>query len=224
MCGRFSLVTDVEHLQSYYGLASAAAFTAPRFNIAPSQQVVAVVAVDGERHLELFRWGLIPSWAKEPKMGYSTINARAETVASKPAFRAAFRHRRCLIPADGFYEWHGAAKHKQAWRIEPVDKQALFSFAGLWESWQGEGEVIRSCTIIVGAANELLQPIHERMPLLVPREAWGIWLDEHSTPEQLVSLLTPPPASGMRAYRVGPHVNNPRNDDPDCLLPLATRG
>ena len=221
MCGRFSLVTDADHLMDYYGLVSVRVNVGPRFNIAPTQDVAAIVAVDGERHLELFRWGLIPAWAKERKLDYSTINARAETVESKPVFRSAFRHRRCLVPADGFYEWQGKARHKQPWRIEPKDRREFFTFAGLWETWEGEGEVVRSCTIIVGQANALLKPIHDRMPVILPRESWSAWLDPLTRPEELRALLHPPPAEGMRAYRIGAHVNNPNNDDADCLLPLG---
>jgi len=221
MCGRFSLIADAEHLLRYYDLVNPERFSGARFNIAPTQQVVAVIAVDGERHLEYFRWGLIPSWAKESKIGYSTINARVETVADKPAFRHAFRRHRCIIPADGFYEWQGDTGHKRPWRIEPANKGELFSFAGLWELWEGEGEVIRSCTIIVGAANEALQPIHERMPLLLPRESWSEWLDPATDKETLERILTAPASPQLRLYRVGTHVNNPRNDDPECLLPVS---
>ena len=221
MCGRFSLVTDADQLMDYYGLVSLRISLLPRFNIAPTQHVAVIVAVDGERHLEYFHWGLIPSWAKDRKLAYSTINARAETVESKPAFRSAFRHRRCIIPADGFYEWHGKAGQKESWRIVPKGENEFFSLAGLWETWEGEGEVIRSCTIIVGEANALLQPIHDRMPVMLPRESWSAWLDPSTPLEAVRQLLQPPPARGMRAYRVSSHVNNPKNDDPECLIPLG---
>ncbi|PKM46520.1 MAG: hypothetical protein CVV05_02255 [Gammaproteobacteria bacterium HGW-Gammaproteobacteria-1] len=219
MCGRYSLVCDAGHLQAYYDLANTGVFAGPRFNIAPTQQVPAIVAVNGERHLELFHWGLIPSWADDSKLGYSTINARAETVGEKPAFRAAFRHRRCLIPADGFYEWQGEKGHKHPWRIEPDNRDEFFSFAGLWAAWESGADVIRSCTIIAGPANLLVQPISDRMPVMVPREAWALWLDPDTGMEALQPLLKPPPAEGMRAYRVGEHVNNPNHDDPACLFP-----
>lgn len=221
MCGRFSLVSDAEHLRAYYDLVNSDLFKGPRFNIAPTQDVAAVVAVNDERHLEYFHWGMIPAWAKDRRPGYSTINARAETVETKPAFRSAFRHRRCIIPADGFYEWHGKTGHKQAWRIEPKDKREIFSLAGLWEAWEGEGTVLRSCAIIVGEANALLMPIHDRMPVMLARDSWQTWLDPHSAAEELRSLLHPPPAEGMRAFRIGSHVNNPNNDDPACLTPLG---
>lgn len=221
MCGRFSLIADAEQLLRYYDLVNPERFAGARFNIAPTQEVAAVIAVDGEHHLEYFRWGLIPSWARDRKIGYSTINARVETVADKPAFRHAFRRHRCIIPADGFYEWQGETGHKKPWRIEPEEKRALFSFAGLWELWEGEGEVIRSCTIIVGEANEALQPIHERMPLLLPRKSWSDWLDPDTDRQSLESILKAPASPPLRLYRVGMHVNNPRNDDPECLAPVS---
>ncbi len=222
MCGRYSLVCDAEHLQAYYDLVSAGVFAAPRFNIAPAQAVPAVVLVDGERHLELFRWGFIPAWAKDKRRGRSAINARAESIEARPTFRNAFRHRRCIIPADGFYEWQGSAGHRRAWRIEPAERREFFSFAGLWETWEGDGEVIHSCTIIVGPANALLEPIHDRMPIILPRDALAPWLDPHTPTGVLHGLLQPYPAAAMRAYRIGNHVNNPRHDDPQCLLPARS--
>lgn len=223
MCGRFSLITETRHLLDYYGLVEPVRFKGSRFNIAPSQDVAAVVGINGERHLEYFRWGLIPSWAKDSKPGYSTINARAETVATKPAFRHAFRQHRCIIPADGFYEWQGTPGHKHPWRIEPEDKHAFFSFAGLWETWEGNGEVIRSCSIIVTEANEAIRPIHERMPVMLPRENWSAWLDQKTDLGTLQSILRDPSAETIRSYRVGTHVNNPNNDDADCLTPLPIK-
>ena len=221
MCGRYSLITDAGHLARYYGLVNGGRFEGVRFNIAPGQDVAAVVAVDGERHLDYFHWGLIPFWAKEKKLGYSTINARAETVDDKPAFRHAFRRHRCIIPADGFYEWKGSAGHKQPWRIEPQEHGAFFSFAGLWETWEGDGEVIRSCTIIVGQANEAMRHIHPRMPVLLPASQWDAWLDPGSDSALLASLLATSSPQALRSYRVGTHVNNPRNDDARCLAPVA---
>lgn len=221
MCGRYSLITDAEHLCHYYGLVNGERFEGARFNIAPGQDVAAVVAVNGERHLEYFHWGLIPFWAKEKKLGYSTINARAETVASKPVFRHAFRQHRCIIPADGFYEWKGSAGHKQPWRIEPEDRRAFFSFAGLWETWEYEGEVLRSCSIIVGEANAAVRHIHPRMPVLLSASQWDAWLDAATDTTLLQSILATPSPQQIRSYRVGTHVNNPRNDDAQCLAPVA---
>lgn len=170
MCGRFSLVTDADRLHECYGVVYAELFAGSRFNVAPNQQVAAIVNVGRERHLEYFYWGLIPHWSRERKLKYSTIIARVETVESKPAFRDAFHRHRCIIPADGFYEWQGYERHKQPWRIEPVERNELFSFAGLWDVWEGEDEASRSCTILVGEANERIKPIHDRMPVMLPKE------------------------------------------------------
>lgn len=221
MCGRFSLVTDIEHLHAYYNLVNAEQFGGPRFNIAPSQQVAAIISVDGEWHLEYFQWGLIPHWAKEKRHKYSTINARAETVESKPAYRHAYRHHRCLIPADGFYEWQGPEGHKKPWRIEPDNRNELFSFAGLWDVWEGEGEVLRSCTIIVGEANTQVNPIHDRMPLILPKDAWEEWLNPNTPLDNLCHITAHVSQEPMQIYRVDSYVNNPQHDDPRCLQQAA---
>lgn len=220
MCGRYSLTCDPRRLRAYFELADSGGFSVPRYNIAPSQMVPAVVVVEGARRLDLFRWGLIPSWAKDEKIAYSTINARAETVDSKPAFRSAFRHRRCLIPADGFYEWQAVDGHKQPWRIVPQDDDGLFAFAGLWETWEGGGRSVHSCTIIVGEPNERVRAIHDRMPVILEPDSFDAWLDECATVPALRELLRPLPDSRLRQYRVSEHVNNPRNDDAACVSPL----
>lgn len=221
MCGRFSLITEVEQLAAQYGVVNAGALSAPRFNIAPSQQILAVVAVDGERHLESFRWGLLPHWARSQRPSYATINARAESVESKPAFRVPFRRRRCIIPADGFYEWQGEAGHRRPWRIEPQQRGGLFSFAGLWEVWEQGEEVIRSCTIIVTGANAQMRPIHARMPLMLPERSWSAWLDPLTPLGELREMVRTMPAEPLHLYRVDPYVNNPRHDDPRCLQAAA---
>lgn len=217
MCGRFSLVTDAENLHRYYGLVNAGQFAGPRFNIAPGQSVATIVAVDGERHLEFFHWGLIPHWSKEKRLKYSTINARVETIESKPAYRDAFRQHRCIIPADGFYEWQGDEGHKQPWRIEPADRDELFSFAGLWDVWEGKGEVLRSCTIIVSDASEEVRPIHERMPLMLASSAWRKWLDANTPLDEVRRIMGQRQESALQVYRVDSYVNNPQHDDPRCL-------
>lgn len=221
MCGRFSLISDIERLGAYYRLSNPEQYLGPAYNIAPSQDVAAVVLVNGERRLAYFRWGLIPSWAKERSSRYAMINARVETVHAKPSFRSAFRHRRCIIPADGFYEWQGETGNKQAWRIEPETKHELLSFAGLWEIWEKSGEVIRSCTIIVGDANAQLKSIHDRMPVLLPRAALGEWLDPRSNVDSLRALLDSPSDEALRVFKVSAHVNDPRNNDVACTLPQS---
>lgn len=223
MCGRFYLDVSREQLQAHYGLSAVPDDLKPRYNIAPSQDILAVrEARDHERELVRLHWGLIPAWAKEEKTHYSMINARAETVASKPAYRNAFRRRRCLIPANGFYEWRQEGKFKQPYAIERKD-HGLFSMAGLWEHWEGnDDKVIESCSIIVTDANDLLKPIHDRMPAIIPPDEYERWLDpECQEPEQLLELLRPYPADAMRAYPVSRRVNNPAIDEPSLLEPLG---
>jgi putative SOS response-associated peptidase YedK len=231
MCGRFTLTTPMPVLAEFF-LFPEAAPQPPRYNIAPTQAVVAVRAAadSGKRELCLFRWGLVPSWADDPAIGNRLINARAETVADKPSFRSAFRQRRCLIPADGYYEWQKRAASKQPFYFRMRDSKP-FAFAGLWEHWEpatsgpsprgGEG-VIESCTILTTAANDLLRPVHERMPVILAPEDYAQWLDPAvRQPELLQPLLRSFPAEAMTSYPVGLVVNNPRNESPQCVEPAA---
>jgi putative SOS response-associated peptidase YedK len=222
MCGRFTLTTNLGAIAARFGVARFLEEVGPRYNIAPTQTVI-VVRDDGERHLVQMRWGLIPAWAKDPAIGDRIINARAETVATKPAFRAALRRRRCLIPADGFYEWRLAGRRKQPIYIRLKSREP-FAFAGFWEAWTSPGgEEIKSCTIITTGANDLLKPIHDRMPVLLGRDAEKVWLDPViQDPERLLPLLVPYPASEMEIYPVSTKVNNPTNDRPDCLEPAPS--
>lgn len=222
MCGRFSLSTPAEILADRFQLTSAPSL-APRYNIAPTQPVAAVRLTPGHegRMLELLRWGLIPPWAKDPSLGAQLINARAETAATKPAFRAAFRQRRCLVPADGFYEWQREGLRKQPFYIRMRDGKP-FAFAGLWEHWEGlDGAAIDSCALLTTEPNELLRPVHDRMPVILDPRDYELWLDpEVRKLERLTPLLRPYPPEDMTAYPVSPRVNNPRNDDPLCTEPL----
>jgi putative SOS response-associated peptidase YedK len=225
MCGRFTLTVDPDELQQQFGLKQPPpAELAPRFNIAPSQ-AVAVVANQPERVLELFQWGLIPSWAKDPKIGNKLINARAETLAEKPSFRTALKRRRCLVVADGFYEWKKDGAGKTPMYIQLKDGRP-FAFAGLWEVWQPpdapKGGVLKTCTIITTEPNALLAPIHNRMPAILPPEAYDKWL----TPTELASgeamkLLKPYDPAQMKAVPVSSRVNSPAVDAPELVLPLA---
>ena len=222
MCGRYSLTTPVEGLRRVFGFLEQPNL-GPRYNIAPSQEVAAVrLGDDGRRHFAWLRWGLIPSWAKEARIGNRMINARAETVAENPAFRAAFRRRRCLVLADGFYEWQKRENDaKQPYRITLAD-DGPFGFAGLWESWTNPegGERIESVTIIVTEANDLLRSINDRMPvILVPRDI-DAWLDAAGPREAAQALLRPYPAAALAAYPVSTRVNKVTNDDPDLIEPL----
>ena len=223
MCGRFALPTPKE-LAGHFNLKNTPKLE-PRYNIAPSQDiaVVRLTSHTPERELDLLRWGLIPFWAKEKKIGYKMINARAETVSSKPAFRGAFRYRRCLIPASGFFEWSHKAKTKQPYYIKLQDSNIL-AFAGLWEHWtENNGEVIESCTIITTGANETVRNIHDRMPVIIEPELYDSWLDPGTEEKNLISLLTPFPDKKILAYPVGIEVNNPKNDNPNCLVEIKEK-
>lgn len=224
MCGRFTLTADPAELQAAFPEFTLPAQMSPRFNIAPSQPV-AVIPNDGRNTVDFFAWGLIPSWAKEISIGSKLINARAETLAEKPSFRAAYRRRRCLILADGFYEWRapsGGSKQPKTPYFIHLEGRAPFGMAGLWEIWQApDGSEIRSCTIITTEPNALMANIHNRMPVILPRTAWQAWLTPaEQRPEVLAPLLRPYPAEQMRAYTVSRQVNSPTYDAADCLSPV----
>jgi putative SOS response-associated peptidase YedK len=220
MCGRYTLRTPVDSLVETFDIAEYPSSITPSYNIAPTQEVTAVVEEDEKRKLEMLRWGLIPSWAKDPAIGNKMINARAETVSEKPSFRSAFKKRRCLILADGFYEWKKTDDGKQPYHIKMQDGSP-FAFAGLWETWQN-GEEIRSCTIITTEANGLMNEIHHRMPVILPPEDYGMWLDpDFDEKDPLTSLLKPYPADAMEAYPVSRRVNKPSNNEPGVVEPAA---
>jgi putative SOS response-associated peptidase YedK len=218
MCGRFVRSSPVETFAELFG-ARADFVLSPRYNIAPTQAVLAARnALEGEQELVALHWGLVPHWAKEPKTSYSTINARAETVAEKPAFRKAFRYRRCLIAADGFYEWRRTGGPKQPYYIGLKDGEP-FAFAGIWERWERQGETIDSCAIIVTQANELVAEIHDRMPVILDPADYEAWMDlKLQDPERLKAFLQPYPAERMRAHPVSTRVNNSKNDQPEWDL------
>lgn len=223
MCGRFTLTAEVSALQENFPWLYIPAEISSRYNIAPTQPV-AVVANDGKNRLDFYTWGLIPSWAKDPQIGSRMINARAETLAEKPSFKAALRRRRCLILADGFYEWQKqpTSKAKIPIYIHLASHQP-FAFAGLWEMWNSiDGSMILSCTIITTEPNELMQTIHNRMPVILPEESYQKWLEPgEQNPEELSPLLKPYPADQMVAYPVSTLVNSPANDLPECVAPLG---
>ena len=191
---------------------------APRFNVAPSQDVPVIIVTEGQRCMRAMRWGLIPSWADDPSIGNRMINARAETAASKPSFRSAFRKRRCLILADGFYEWQKTDDGKQPMFIR-VDGGDPFAFAGLFERWdKGEQGPIESCTIMTTEANAVLSPIHHRMPVILPEEHYATWLDpDQDNRDTLQAILQPFNADRMDAYPVSRYVNSPRNQGKQCV-------
>lgn len=218
MCGRFTLVSPFVAVSERFH-APAPAGLRPRYNIAPGQDILCVVA-DGARRIEPMRWGLVPSWAKDPAIGNRLINARAETLAEKPSFRRAFAKRRCLVAADGFYEWRRAGRRKVPVYIF-LKSRKPFGFAGLYETWEApDGQEIRTCTIITTEANDLVRPIHDRMPVIVPGPLEDLWLDPAAKDRGLLeSVLVPYPAEEMDAYDVTPAVNNASHDAPDCILP-----
>jgi putative SOS response-associated peptidase YedK len=224
MCGRFTLRAPASVVAEQFALFDVAPFQ-PRFNVAPTQPVAVVrrMAVEEpQRELAWLRWGLIPSWAADPAIGGRMINARAETAAQKPAFRTALRRRRCLVVADGFYEWQKAGPRKQPYFVRLRDDRP-FGFAGLWESWEGpDHAAIESCTILTTEANELVRPIHDRMPVIVAPADYERWLDPGVQGAEAVRpLLRPYPSEAMTAYPVGPRVNSPAHDDPECVEPAA---
>ena len=222
MCGRFTLTISPEQLQDQFGLSEPpSADLAPRYNIAPTQ-AVAVVTNSTDRKLEIFQWGLIPSWAKDPKIGNKLINARAETLAEKPSFRTALKRRRCLVVADGFYEWKKDGARKTPMYIQMEDGRP-FGFAGLWEVWQPpDGSLLKTCTIITTEPNELTATIHNRMPAILPPEAYDAWLKPGELPaEEVLPLLRPYDARRMKATPVSTRVNSPSVDSPECILPLV---
>lgn len=221
MCGRFIQATSGEFLAERFQLPAAPDVT-PRYNVAPGQPVGAVrIAEDGGREWATLRWGLIPAWSPEPRTTYSTINARAETVADKPTYRQAFRRRRCLIPADGFYEWRRLANRKQPYCIAPADREPL-AFAGLWEHWERDGQVLESCTILVTQANALLAPIHDRMPVILGPAAETCWLDPAVTdPAILRPLLVPCPPERLQLWPVGTAVNRPGTEGANLMVPVV---
>jgi len=227
MCGRYAL-TDLKALvkDNRFQLEAFPSNLSPRYNIAPSQPVSAILN-QAPRELQFVRWGLIPSWAKDPTIGYRMINARAETIAEKPAFRRPLQRQRCLIPADGFYEWQRLDTRKIPHWITLTSGE-VFAFAGLWDTWTDPktNTAMTSCTIITTAPNRLLASIHDRMPVILPRESEATWLSDGLSPEQACALLKPYSATQMKASPVSTLVNSPSNDTPDVLkavTPFASR-
>lgn len=220
MCGRFTLRTPAETIASLFNAIPIDGFHyAARFNIAPTQNVPVIHERDNGRVMSLMQWGLIPSWSKEPKMGYGTINARADTLATKPAFRSAYKSRRCLVIADGYYEWKAEGKKKQPYLYE-IDGGKPFAFAGIWEQWWGEGKdapPLESCTIITTDANALASQIHNRMPVILSPNDYDLWLDPRvKDTSEVVPLLDQFPDERMSVRPVSTYVNNARNEGPDC--------
>lgn len=223
MCGRFTLLIPGEELAEHFGLASTPEMI-PRYNIAPTQPV-AIVRHNMDRNrreLVHVHWGLIPFWAKDPSIGSRMINARSETVAEKPAFRAAYKYRRCIVPASGFYEWQKQNGHKQPHYIHDPEGAPL-ALAGLWEHWQSaDGSELESCTILTTKPNQMMRALHNRMPVILEPADYEIWLQSDGTnQDELQHLLRAADEERLQAYPVSTFVNRPQNDDPQCVAPLA---
>jgi putative SOS response-associated peptidase YedK len=220
VCGRYHIITDARGLIDFFVVDDTLIDDfQPRWNVAPGQPVPAIRASEQGRQLFPARWGLVPHWSKEEKPKYSTINARAETVAEKPTYRDAFKRGRCLIPATGFYEWQRRGETKVPHQIGLPDR-GLFAFAGLWDHWEGDGKAFDSCSIIVTSASPFMKKIHDRMPVILDEAFYGTWLNPaHQDRAQLESLLRPYDGE-LIAYPVSRLVNSPKNDDSRCLEPL----
>jgi putative SOS response-associated peptidase YedK len=222
MCGRFTRSQSIPAIAEEFGVDQASFDLEPSYNVAPTQEV-AVIIIDGVKQLVPMQWGLVPSWAKDPSVGSKMINARAETITEKASYRSAFKKRRCLVVADGFYEWQnwGGAKRPMYIRLKSGKP---FGFAGLYEVWSPpEGKELTTCTIITTEANEMVQPIHERMPVIIPREHQDRWLDPKTEDHtRLLELLKPYPSDQIEAYPVSKRVNSPRNNSPECIRRLNT--
>ena len=222
MCGRYTITLEPAFFQQELALGKIPSEWKPRYNVAPTQNVPSVKNAE-TRDVEMLRWGLIPHWAKDTSIGYKLINARSETLREKPSFRDAFHKRRCLVLADGFYEWQKSSKdgrQKVPYRFTLKDEKP-FAFAGLWELWRsGKDEEVLSCTIITCAANAVVSAIHNRMPVILDKDTCWRWLELQSM-DALIELLKPYPAEKMRAYPVSTRLNNPNEDDPQLIQPLA---
>lgn len=221
MCGRYTLTSSPEALRALLRYAELPNFPA-RYNIAPTQPIAIVRTVDGQRHFALVRWGLLPSWVKDPKTFTLLINARGESAAEKPAFRAAMKRRRCLIPADGFYEWQKTGDHERPFYLR-AKSAAPLAFAGLWETWTGpNGEELDTAAIVTTRANKTLSAIYERMPVIVPPEAFDLWLNAGEVDATTAAaLIAPAPDNLLEAYEISTAVNRTANDNPKLLEPVV---
>lgn len=220
MCGRFAITLPDDAMARAFDAVPANDLPdPPRYNVCPTQPVATVTSRDGQRHLAPMRWGFLPHWFKSPTDGPLLINARAETIAEKPAFRTAARARRCLIPASGFYEWTKDAQgNRLPWYIHPSEGDMLV-FAGVWQDWERDGQAMRTCAIVTCAANATLSPIHHRMPVILAPDDWALWLGEAG--HGAATLMRPAPDDALRAYRVDAAVNSNRASGPTLIEPLA---
>ncbi len=229
MCGRFVATQTSQQVADFFGASAHAASPAPNYNVAPTTEVLGVVDSAGERSVEAFRWGLVPSWAKDVSIGSRMINARSETLAEKPSFKRLFRHQRLIVPVDGFYEWKAGPRGKTPMYIHSVDGSPL-AMAGLWGAWRdpaapAEAPWLHTCTLITTAANDTMAPVHDRMPVLLDAADWQEWLDaSNSDTDVLQHLLRPAPVGVLTMHPVSTAVNSVRNKGADLILPVNEEG
>ena len=218
---RFALYHDLQTLAERFGIESEPTSFEPKYNIAPGQNVSVIIKDGDERKCVIMRWGLVPQWSNDPLIGFQMINARGETVAQKPSFKNSLRKRRCIVPCSGFYEWKKVDKKtKIPYHIKPKNDQ-FFGFAGLWDTWNRDGGVLTTFAIITTTPNELIEPIHDQMAVILSKEDEQIWLDPNNqNPDELVTLLKPYPSEEMQAYEISSFVSNARNEGPECIDPI----
>lgn len=220
MCGRFAMIEPLGVITRAFFIDDVLADIRESYNIAPGSSIPAVIHEESRRKLTVFRWGLVPRWAKEPSIGARLINARSETVTEKPSFRDAVKRRRCLIIASGFYEWKKEGKGSTPFYIYP-ESEKLFGLAGIFENWASpEGAELSTCSILTTGPNSLIAQIHDRMPVIIPREQGDLWMDPSSRPEEYLSMLAPYPADRMGMHPVSTEMNSPANDSQVCIRPL----
>jgi putative SOS response-associated peptidase YedK len=221
MCGRFTLTRDVAEFATQLGLQYDPAKHNPRFNICPSQPVIVILNDENQLELTTAKWGLIPSWAKDPSIGNKLANARADGIDTKPSFRSSFKRRRCLVLADGFYEW--TQKKPKVPYYFRLHNRRVFAFAGLWDIWRDEkGEEISTCCLITTEPNSVVAQVHTRMPVILQSRFYRRWLSaEEQPPDTLLKMLQPYPANQMEAFEVSTFVNMPQNNEPRCIIPVS---
>lgn len=222
MCARFFLFADKSDLMEEFDLSEVSDEIHPRYNIPPASDILAVLDVDNKRQLRFLKWGFIPFWAKDESIGQKLINAKAETILEKPSFRSAFKSSRCIIPVNGFYEWKQEGKYKQPYAIKSREDK-LLGLAGIWEQWDKQERPLETCAIITTSPNKLIEPLHNRMPVIISKADYSIWLDSATPIEAVQHLLKPYPDELLTAYPVDRKVGNPRNSDVSCILPIFSQ-
>ncbi|WP_306373263.1 SOS response-associated peptidase [Salirhabdus sp. Marseille-P4669] len=221
VCGRYTLLAEELDILEAFGISNPIEEYQPRYNIAPGQNILAIVSDGQKKKADYLKWGLVPNWAKDPKIGYKMINARTESAADKPSFKRLMEQRRCLIVADSFYEWKRNGKEKQPLRISLQDRK-LFAFAGLWDRWKVGDQELVTCTILTKEPNDFMSEIHNRMPVILPKDKELDWIEkEKKDPYEMRDFLLGLPDEALTAYEVSSYVNNAKNDGADCVLPLA---